>query len=99
MGQLKIVSGGVKLEGKAFILDSLIASSIRSRTGQPIVIESSRNLTLSTRGPNGLLDNLMYLGEFYKSMGISELKENELEMCLCRGVCITNDWLPVYLGI
>lgn len=70
MGQLKIVSGGVKLEGKAFILDSLIASSIRSRTGQPIVIESSRNLTLSTRDPNGLLDNLMYLGESCKSIGI-----------------------------
>lgn len=63
MGQLKIVTGGLKLEGKAFVLDSLIASTIRSRTGQPIVIESSKNLTLSTRNDNGFLDNLIFLGE------------------------------------
>ncbi|KRT83178.1 hypothetical protein AMK59_3363, partial [Oryctes borbonicus] len=62
MGQLKIVSGGLRLEGKAFVLDSLIASSIRSRAGQPIIIESSRNLTLTTRDANGLLENLIYLG-------------------------------------
>ncbi|KAK9708668.1 Sarcoglycan complex subunit protein [Popillia japonica] len=61
MGQLKIVSGGIRLEGKAFVLDSLIASSIRSKTGQPIIIESSRNITLTTRDANGLLENLIYL--------------------------------------
>lgn len=62
MGQLKIVTGGLKLEGKAFVLDSLIASTIRSRTGHPIIIESSKNLTLSTRNENGFLDNLIFLG-------------------------------------
>nr|XP_022902524.1 delta-sarcoglycan-like [Onthophagus taurus] len=62
MGQLKIITGGLKLEGKAYILDSLIASNIRSRAGQPIIIESSRNLTLTTRGENGFLENLIYLG-------------------------------------
>lgn len=67
MGQLKVVSGGLRLEGKAFVLDSLIASSIRSRTGQPIIIESSRNLTLTTRDANGLLENLIYLGRWVDS--------------------------------
>ncbi|XP_017772517.1 PREDICTED: zeta-sarcoglycan [Nicrophorus vespilloides] len=62
MGQLKIVTGGLRLEGTAYVLDSLIASSIRSRRGQPITIESSRNLTLTTRDENGLLNNLIYLG-------------------------------------
>ena len=63
MGQLKIVAGGLQLKGTAYVLDSLIASNIRSRQGQPIVIESSRNLTLTTRNANGLLDNLIYLGK------------------------------------
>lgn len=62
MGQLKIIPGGLRLDGKAFVMDSLIASSIRSRTGQPIVIESSRNLTLSTRNLNGQLQNMLFLG-------------------------------------
>ncbi|XP_068906083.1 gamma-sarcoglycan isoform X2 [Tenebrio molitor] len=62
MGQLKIVSGGLRLEGKAFVLDTLIASSIKSRTGQPIIVESSRNLTLSSRSKNGLLNNMIFLG-------------------------------------
>ncbi|KYB27911.1 gamma-sarcoglycan isoform X1 [Tribolium castaneum] len=63
MGQLKIVSGGLRLEGKAFVLDTLIASSIKSRTGQPIIVESSRNLTLASRSKNGLLSNMIFLGD------------------------------------
>lgn len=63
MGQLKIVTGGLRLDGKAFVLDSLIASSIRSRTGQPIVVESSKNITLTTRSENGALENLLYIGK------------------------------------
>lgn len=62
MGQLKIVTGGLRLEGTAYVLDSLIASSIRSRRGQPIVIESSRNLTLTTRDERGFRNNLIFLG-------------------------------------
>lgn len=63
MGQLKIVNGGLRLEGKAFVLDTLIASSIKSRTGQPIIVESSSNLTLSSRSKNGLLNNMIFLGK------------------------------------
>lgn len=63
MGHLKIVTGGLRLEGKAFVLDSLIASSIKSRTGQPIVIESSKNLTLKSRHKNGNLSSWIFLGK------------------------------------
>ncbi|XP_074032264.1 sarcoglycan delta isoform X2 [Leptinotarsa decemlineata] len=62
MGQLKIVPGGLKLEGKAFILDSLIASSIKSRLHQPIIFESSENLSLRARHRNGDLSSWMVLG-------------------------------------
>lgn len=70
MGQLKIVPGGLRLDGKAFVMGSLIASNISSRTGQPIVVESSKKLTLSTRKLNGQLENMIFIGKtttfFYK---------------------------------
>ncbi|KAF2894247.1 hypothetical protein ILUMI_11926, partial [Ignelater luminosus] len=62
MGQLRIVAGGLRLEGRAFVLDTLIASTIRSRAGQPIVIESSKNFTVTTRDAAGVLDNRIFLG-------------------------------------
>lgn len=62
MGQLKIVSGGLKLEGKTFVLDSLVASSIKSRSDKPIVIESTKNLTLRTRHKNGYISSWLVLG-------------------------------------
>lgn len=36
IGQLKVVDGGVQLEGQAIILDELRTSHVRSRFGQPI---------------------------------------------------------------
>jgi hypothetical protein len=36
MGQLKVVNGGIQLDGQALILDELRTSNIRSRHGQPI---------------------------------------------------------------
>lgn len=37
MGQLKVVNGGIQLDGQALILNELRTSNIRSRHGQPIV--------------------------------------------------------------
>ncbi|XP_052563444.1 uncharacterized protein LOC120428374 isoform X2 [Culex pipiens pallens] len=62
MGQLKIVSGGVELRGQALVLDMLRASSIRSRHGTPISIESSRNFSVNTRDAEGYLENQLFLG-------------------------------------
>ncbi|XP_034479702.1 delta-sarcoglycan [Drosophila innubila] len=62
MGQLKIVPGGIQLSGQAVIMDMLRASTIRSRHGQPISIESSRNFSINTRDPNGVLENHLFLG-------------------------------------
>lgn len=63
MGQLRIIPGGLKLEGRAIILNSLIASSVRSKSGQPFLLESSTNFTISTRDETGLLNNKIYLGK------------------------------------
>nr|XP_019564285.2 LOW QUALITY PROTEIN: zeta-sarcoglycan-like [Aedes albopictus] len=62
MGQLKIVSGGIQLTGQAMVLDILRASSIRSKHGQPISIESSRNFSINTRDSEGYLENQLFLG-------------------------------------
>ncbi|XP_030569482.1 zeta-sarcoglycan isoform X2 [Drosophila novamexicana] len=62
MGQLKIVPGGIQLTGQAVIMDMLRASTIRSRHGQPISIESSRNFSINTRDSNGVLENHLFLG-------------------------------------
>ncbi|XP_017055107.1 delta-sarcoglycan [Drosophila ficusphila] len=62
MGQLKIVPGGIQLSGQAIIMDMLRTSTIRSRHGQPISIESSRNFSINTRDPNGMIENHLFLG-------------------------------------
>lgn len=63
MGQLRIVPGGLQLLGQALVLDSLFATSIKSRRGQPISIESTRNFTVCTRDSHGSLQSRLYLGE------------------------------------
>lgn len=63
MGQLRIVAGGIQLNGQAMVLDSLIASSISSRKNQPITIESSRNFTVNARDSEGRVINRIFLGK------------------------------------
>lgn len=63
MGQLRIIPGGLQLSGQAVVLDSLIASNLRSRKGQPISIESSRNFTVTTRDSGGKVTSRIVLGE------------------------------------
>lgn len=63
MGQLRIVPGGLQLLGQAMVLDSLYASTLRSRRGQPITIESSRNFSILTRDDDGSPINRLYIGK------------------------------------
>ncbi|KAK9508553.1 hypothetical protein O3M35_006088 [Rhynocoris fuscipes] len=48
MGNVRIIDGGLEVTGQSYMLGSLIASSIRSRPGQPIHIRASHNISLST---------------------------------------------------
>ncbi|BFG00961.1 delta-sarcoglycan [Drosophila madeirensis] len=62
MGQLKILPGGIQLSGTAIIMDMLRTSTIRSRPGHPLSIESSRNFSINTRDANGMIENHLFLG-------------------------------------
>ncbi|OXU30305.1 hypothetical protein TSAR_016080 [Trichomalopsis sarcophagae] len=53
MGSLKVIPGGIELRGQAAILDALIASSVKSRRGSNLMLESWANFTASARGDNG----------------------------------------------
>lgn len=92
MGSLRIVTGGVQLKGQAMVLDALIASTIRSRNGVPITIESSKNITLSTRDREGYLLNRIVLGKFviphrYRQNPFCSKKGQELDLCPPRTRC------------
>ncbi|XP_063223969.1 delta-sarcoglycan [Bacillus rossius redtenbacheri] len=63
MGHLRIVTGGVRLSGQALVLDALVASSIRSRKNQPVVVESFRNFTVNARDEAGRVANRLVLGK------------------------------------
>lgn len=63
MGPLKIVSGGIELSGQALIMDHLRASSIRSRFGQPLNIDSFRNFTVrahNNESPGGEMNQIFF---------------------------------------
>lgn len=78
MGQLRIVPGGLQLLGQALVLDSLFSSSIKSRRGQPISIESSRNFSVSTRDAHGILQSRLFLGKFFYYLYTSIFNEKNL---------------------
>ncbi|KAJ0179289.1 hypothetical protein K1T71_005001 [Dendrolimus kikuchii] len=46
LGLIKIIKGGVELEGDAWVLNNLVASSITSQPAQPITLHSHRNFTI-----------------------------------------------------
>lgn len=81
MGQLRIVPGGLQLLGQALVLDSLFASSIKSRRGQPISIESSRNFTVSTRDAQGMMKSRLFLG---KNIKLFMYVNNKMALALAR---------------
>ncbi|KAI8440165.1 hypothetical protein MSG28_001558 [Choristoneura fumiferana] len=51
LGPITIIKGGIELEGQAFVTDSLVASTIRSRSGQPLTVHSYRNFTVLVSEP------------------------------------------------
>ncbi|CAB0033709.1 unnamed protein product [Trichogramma brassicae] len=53
IGSLKVIPGGIELHGQAAILDALIASSVKSRRGSNLVLESWTNFTASARSDTG----------------------------------------------
>src|SRR5258705_167414 len=60
---MKIIPGGIQLRGEAMVLDKLIASKFGSRKGQPIQVESSRNISLMARNSDGRVNSKLFLGD------------------------------------
>ncbi|OAD57194.1 Zeta-sarcoglycan [Eufriesea mexicana] len=63
IGSLKVVPGGIELRGQAAVLDALVASSLRSRQGKNLVLESWSNFTASARSHDGRLLARFTVGE------------------------------------
>ncbi|KAF7993778.1 hypothetical protein HCN44_010385, partial [Aphidius gifuensis] len=53
IGAMRIMKRGVELRGQAAVLDNLIASTISSRNGRNLMLESWSNFTATTRAANG----------------------------------------------
>ncbi|XP_063706397.1 delta-sarcoglycan [Culicoides brevitarsis] len=62
MGHLKMIPGGIQLNGQSMVMDTLRASKIKARQYQPITIESFRNFTINTRTDEGLVENRLFIG-------------------------------------
>ncbi|XP_013174999.1 PREDICTED: delta-sarcoglycan-like [Papilio xuthus] len=52
IGPIKIIKDGIQLEGQAWIVDKLVASTITSPIAQPITLHSFRNFTVLVSDPN-----------------------------------------------
>ncbi|XP_066588365.1 zeta-sarcoglycan isoform X2 [Prorops nasuta] len=63
LGSLRVVPGGIELRGQAAILDALVVSSLRSRRGKNLVLESWSNFTASARSQDGRLLARFTVGE------------------------------------
>ncbi|CAB3387440.1 Hypothetical predicted protein [Cloeon dipterum] len=77
MGRLKVVEDGLQLRGRAMVLDALVASTIRSRPGVPISVDSSHNFSMSARDHLGRTVSRLLLGSDHFE-------------CLARGFRVTD---------
>ncbi|KAF6198984.1 hypothetical protein GE061_007007 [Apolygus lucorum] len=68
MGNVRIVEGGLEVTGQSYILGNLVATSIHSRLGHPILLRGSHNITLTTEH---YAHNTLTLGKLFAiSFGI-----------------------------
>ncbi|KAF7992475.1 hypothetical protein HCN44_004819 [Aphidius gifuensis] len=63
IGAMRIMKRGVELRGQAAVLDNLIASTISSRNGRNLMLESWSNFTATTRAANGHISARLTLNE------------------------------------
>ncbi|XP_043190316.1 zeta-sarcoglycan-like isoform X1 [Amphibalanus amphitrite] len=62
IGDLRVVKGGIVLEGDSWVLNQLVASHIRSSRHQPISFQSSKNFSINVRNAVGELESQLTLG-------------------------------------
>ncbi|XP_073996623.1 sarcoglycan delta isoform X2 [Rhodnius prolixus] len=76
MGNVRIVEGGLEVSGQSFILGNLIASTIRSKPGQPINFRASHNISFTTEYHG---HNTLTLGRDKLEAKASRFKVNDLQ--------------------
>ncbi|KAJ8385419.1 hypothetical protein AAFF_G00189450 [Aldrovandia affinis] len=60
MGNLRITEKGLKLEGDSLFLQPLYAKEIQSRTGSPLILQSSKNVSINIlNGQNQMVTQLV----------------------------------------
>lgn len=62
MGKLKITSKGVLLQGDAEFVKPLYVESIQSRKDQPMVVQSTANVTINARNESGSTVSQFFVG-------------------------------------
>ncbi|EDO35421.1 predicted protein [Nematostella vectensis] len=63
MGNLRITDIGVKLYGHAEFVESLYAKELRARMDEPLLVQSTRNLTVNARDRDGNITAQLFLGD------------------------------------
>nr|UXX21452.1 zeta-sarcoglycan-like [Calyptrophora lyra] len=62
MGKLRITNKGVLLEGDAEFVKPLYVESIQTRKGEPMVVQSSQNISINARDENGKTVSQFFIG-------------------------------------
>uniref|UniRef100_A0A0A9X6V5 Delta-sarcoglycan n=2 Tax=Lygus hesperus TaxID=30085 RepID=A0A0A9X6V5_LYGHE len=76
MGNVRIVEGGLEVTGQSYILGNLVATSIHSRLGHPILLRGSHNITLTTEH---YAHNTLTLGNDRLEAKASRFKVSDLQ--------------------
>jgi hypothetical protein len=88
IGNMKITPSGIQLNGEAMVLDTLITSQISAKHGQPLVFDSSQNITLNARDAQGRIANKIFLGKTTNNnrLYILVLNENPSLHCVATAI-------------
>ncbi|XP_075972826.1 delta-sarcoglycan-like [Anticarsia gemmatalis] len=61
IGPIRIVPGGIHLDGQAWVVDNLVASTITSQVAQPITLHSHRNFTVKVGEPDHVEHSKLFI--------------------------------------
>ncbi|XP_026747064.1 delta-sarcoglycan-like [Trichoplusia ni] len=61
VGPIRIVKGGIHVDGQAWVVDNLVASTITSQVAQPITVHSHRNFTVQVADPDHLGHSKLFI--------------------------------------
>ncbi|CAE1153325.1 unnamed protein product [Acanthosepion pharaonis] len=63
MGKLRIMKDGIRVDGQSEFSKTLYTSNINAPDNQPLIVESSRNITLQARDKRDVVTNTLVIGD------------------------------------